>query len=115
MADRIFVEHLRVKCTVGVTPEERREPQEVILDVSLFLNLKKPATSGRLEDTVNYRELMERVSAVASGSEYVLLEALADGVASTCLRDPRIGRVVVRARKSKYSADPSVGVEVERG
>jgi 7,8-dihydroneopterin aldolase/epimerase/oxygenase len=112
--DRIFIEGLRLDCRIGVTDEERRLAQKVLLDVSLYLDLRRPAASGRIEDTADYRETKRLISQFVSEGEFLLLESLAEGVASLALERPGLERVVVRVRKEKYSADPSIGIEIER-
>ncbi|MDG6915655.1 MAG: dihydroneopterin aldolase [Nitrososphaerota archaeon] len=54
--DRIFIENLHVDCLVGVTEEERRRPQGVVVDVSIFRDLRRAAQTGKVGDTVDYRE-----------------------------------------------------------
>ncbi|MDA4136258.1 MAG: dihydroneopterin aldolase [Thaumarchaeota archaeon] len=114
MTDRIFVDNLRLSCRVGITPEERLKSQEVLLDVSLSLSLAPAAASDSVKDTVNYKEIMERVSRFVSSKEFSLLESLAEGVAAVALEAFPVERVTVKARKAKYSAEPSVGIEITR-
>jgi FolB domain-containing protein len=114
MTDRIFVDNLRLGCRVGITPDERLEPQEVLLDVSLFLSLAPAGASDSVKDTVNYKDLMERVSSFVSSKEFGLLESLAEGVAAVALGAFPVESVVVKVRKAKYSAEPSVGIEITR-
>ncbi len=114
MVDRIFIDNMRLKCKIGVTADERREPQDVIVDVSLILDLDRAATSNSLDDTVNYREIMQQVSAFVLSGEFTLLEGLAEGIATLALSSFQVERVSVRVRKGKYANEPSVGVEIER-
>ena len=114
MNDRIFLDNLRLKCRIGITDEERREPQEVMADISLFVNLKRAGTSDSLDDTVNYREAMTNVLQSVSNREFNLLESLAEGIAALALETSRVERVVVKVRKAKYSREPSIGIEIER-
>jgi D-erythro-7,8-dihydroneopterin triphosphate epimerase len=114
MVDRIFIERLRLRCKIGVTEEERRDPQEVIVDVNMFLDLQRATDTGDLKDTVNYREVREIIADFVSKGEFTLLEALAGGIASLCLKSARVGRVTVRVRKGKYSEEPSIGIEIDR-
>jgi dihydroneopterin aldolase len=64
----------------GVSDEERAKPQRLVFDVSLVLRADDAALSDRLEDTVDYREILECVRDVCERREYRLLEALAGGV-----------------------------------
>ncbi|MDG6967306.1 MAG: dihydroneopterin aldolase [Nitrososphaerota archaeon] len=112
--DRIFIENLHVDCLVGVTEEERRRPQGVVVDVSIFRDLRRAAQTGKVGDTVDYREARRAVSECASGRRFTLLEGLAEEIASLAIGSLGADRVVVRVRKEKYSVEPSIGVEVER-
>jgi dihydroneopterin aldolase len=112
--DRVFIEGLRLDCSIGLTGEERRRPQTVIADVGLFLDLRRAAASGKVQDTIDYREARQSISRLASTGEFTLLESLAEGIASLALSDLGAKRVVVRLRKEKYSVDPSIGIEISR-
>ena len=114
MNDRIFIDNLRCKSRVGVTDEERREPQEVLVDISLRVSLKRAGTSDNLGNTLDYREMMKRVLGFVSGNEFKLLERLAEGIASLALERPCVEGAVVKVRKAKYSNKPSIGIEIER-
>lgn len=113
--DTVFIENLRLDCRVGITDEERRQPQKVLVDVTLALDLGPAAATKDLEDTVDYREAKRLFSEFVSAGEFVLLESLAEGVAAIALDRFKVERAVVRVRKEKYSAEPSIGVQVERG
>ncbi len=113
--DTVFIENLRLDCRVGVTDEERRQSQKVLLDVTLSLDLSRAAATKDIEDTVDYREAKRLFSQFVSAGEFVLLESLAEGVAAVALDRFEVERVVVRVRKEKYSAEPSIGIQIERG
>ena len=114
MNDRIFLDAVRVHCKIGITSKERAEPQDVLIDVSLFMDLARAGVSDELGATVNYRAALDEVSRFASSKEFVLLEGLAEGVASLAINKFGVQKVRVRVRKAKYSVEPSIGVEIER-
>jgi FolB domain-containing protein len=114
MVDRIFIDNLRLRCRVGITDEERAAPQEILVNVSLTVGLERAGTSDNLGDTVDYKEMMERISQFVSGREFKLLESLAEGIAALALKPAGVEKVTVRVRKTKYSGEPSIGVEIER-
>jgi len=112
--DRIFLENLRIKCKIGASEKERRVAQEVIIDLSLFANLKRAAATDRIGYTIDYRRVRRQISEFVSSREFRLLEGLAEGVASVALKTAGVQRVSVKVRKARYSDEPSVGVEIER-
>lgn len=114
MPDRIFIENLRLNCRIGIGEEERRTPQEVVIDISVFTNLERAGRSDDVADSVNYRELKDRVSELVAGKEFLLLEGLAERVAELALEYPPVRSVSVKVRKGKYSGEPSIGVEISR-
>lgn len=114
MKDRIFLNNLRLKCRIGASEKERGEPQEVLVDLSLFLDLRRAGIADNIGRTIDYRKVTRQVERLVSEREFKLLEALAERIASLVLKPAGVARVVVRVRKTKYSSDPSIGVEIER-
>jgi 7,8-dihydroneopterin aldolase/epimerase/oxygenase len=113
--DAITVRDLRVPCVIGTTEAERSRRQEVRVSFTLWLDLRRAGGSDLLEDTVDYGELAARVTALLESSSFHLLEALAEQVASACLRDPRVRRVEVEAHKPRaVPLAASAGVRLAR-
>jgi FolB domain-containing protein len=113
--DRILISDLLVRCIVGVNEDERREKQDVVINLSISANLSKAGKSDRFEDTIDYRDLKKRVMALAENSRFYLVEALAEAVASLCLEHPAVAQVQVRVEKPlALRFARSVGVEITR-
>ena len=98
--DKIHLREISCLSRIGVTEEERSTPQEILLDLVLYLDLEEAAQTDDLEQTVDYRELVEEVRDAVSQNSYRLLEALARAVCQTALRDRRVSTVEVKAYKS---------------
>lgn len=115
MLDRICIYDLLVRCILGINGDERREKQDVLINLAVYVDLRKAGKSDRIEDTVNYRALKKRVLAMAEDSHYLLEEALADAVAELCLAEPLVQRVEVRVEKpNALRFARSVAVEITR-
>jgi FolB domain-containing protein len=113
--DRIFIRELLVRCILGLTDDERRERQDVLVSLVIYTDLGAAAASDGVHDSVNYRELKKQVLAVAEQSSYHLLEALAERIASVCLSYPRVERVRVTVDKpGALRFARSVGVSITR-
>ena len=97
--DRIRLEGLRVFGRHGVLPEERRDGQDFVVDVVLWLDLREAAEADDLRATVHYGELAERLAAVVGGEPVDLLETLASRLATVCLEPSRVRRVEVTVHK----------------
>ncbi len=113
--DRILISDLLVRCIIGVTEDERREKQDVVINIALSTDLGKAGKSDRFEDAVDYRAIKKGVVAMAESSRFYLVEALAEAVAEACLEHPAIAEAQVRVEKpSALRFARSVGVEITR-
>lgn len=113
--DRILVNDLSVRCILGVSAEERREKQDVLINLVIFADLSKAGKSDRFEDAVDYRAIKKKVFSMSEASEYYLVEALAEAVARICLENPAVLEVQIKVEKpSALRFARSVGVEITR-
>lgn len=113
--DRILINDLLVRCVLGLSAEERREKQDVLISVALFTDLTKPGRSDRSEDTVDYRAVKKEILAAVDGSQYHLAEALAERIAEICLAHIAVQRVQVTVEKpGALRFARSVAVEIDR-
>jgi FolB domain-containing protein len=114
--DRITIKDLLVRCVLGLSSEERREKQDVLISVALITDLEKPGRSDRFEDAVDYRAVKKDVVAAAESSSFHLVEALAVRLADICLSHPGVQRVQVTVEKpGALRFARSVAVQIERG
>jgi D-erythro-7,8-dihydroneopterin triphosphate epimerase len=113
--DRILIRDLRIRCILGINQDERREKQDVVINLAIYADLGRAGKSDRMEDTVDYRALKKRILAMAEQSSYHLEEALAEAIASLCIDHPGVARVDVRVDKPHaLRFAESVAVEITR-
>jgi FolB domain-containing protein len=113
--DRIIISDLRSRCIVGVNPDERREKQDVTINLSIYGDFRKPGRSDRFEDAIDYRAIKKCVLNMVESSQHFLLEALAEAVADICLSARGVEKVVVRVDKpAALRFARSVAVEIAR-
>lgn len=113
--DHILIKDLVVRCIIGVGEGERREKQDVVINITLSVDLRKPGQTDRLEDSVDYRTLKKRIVGMVEESEYHLVEALAEWIAEICLENSRVAEAQVTVEKpTALRFARSVGVEVFR-
>jgi dihydroneopterin aldolase len=97
---RVEVAGLELYGHHGVLEEERERGQRFLFDVELEVEDERAAGTDRIEDAVDYREVVATVREVSAGQDYRLLEALAVAVADALVaRHPTAARVRVRVRK----------------
>ncbi len=98
-ADEIRLTGIRVRAHHGVYPEEQEKGQEFIVDVVAQIDLSAAGESDRLEDTVDYGALTQRVHDLVATERWNLLERVAERVATLVLDDERVRAVEVTVHK----------------
>jgi dihydroneopterin aldolase len=99
VADRIELRGLRVRGFHGVFEHERREGQDFVVDITVWLDLTPAARSDRLEDTLDYGALAQRAAAIVGGPPCNLIETVAGRVADEVFSDVRVQTVEVVLHK----------------
>jgi FolB domain-containing protein len=113
--DRIVIRDLQARCIVGIRDEERREKQDVTINISLYSDLRTAGRTDRMEDTVDYSGIKKQILAMVEGSQFFLIEALAQAVSDICLGHLKVARVRVQVEKpSALRFARSVGVQIAR-
>ena len=101
----------------GVLESERVDGQRFLVDLELELADERAAAGDRIEDAVDYRDVLAVVIEIVEGRRFDLLETLATTIADTLLARFPLVRVRVRVRKPDVVLDRPVehaAVVVER-
>ena len=85
MADRITLTGLTVFGHHGVFEHEKRDGQEFLIDITLWLDLSAAAESDDLTKTVNYGELAQLAERIVAGPSKDLIEAVAGEIADAVM------------------------------
>jgi FolB domain-containing protein len=113
--DKIHIRDLRLRCIIGVNPEERTARQDVVVDLTLFADLRQAGASDDLADTVDYKAIKLRIVEEVEASAFLLVERLAEHVAGLCLAEPKVRKVRVLIEKpGALRFARTVGVEIIR-
>jgi len=96
---RITIVDLEVHYCVGVTDEERSAPQRLLVSVDLSHDFSAAAVSDRLEKTIDYNEVAQRLLKYGEGRNWKLIEKLATNIADMILAEYRPQAVAVEIKK----------------
>jgi dihydroneopterin aldolase len=99
MADRIELRGLTVRGNHGVFDHERRDGQDFIIDVTVWIDLDAAAATDDLADTLNYGTLAERAAAIVAGPPRNLIETVSAEIAEDVMTDERVHAVEVVVHK----------------
>ncbi len=111
--EKIYIKGLLLRTIIGTNDIERVEKQDVLIDITLWADLKKAMESDSIEDTVDYKILKKKIISEVENSSFFLIEALAYKIAKICLEDEKVIKVQVNLEKpGALRFAKTVGVEI---
>jgi dihydroneopterin aldolase len=90
---------LTVRGHHGVFEHERRDGQDFVVDITVWIDLAQAAVSDDLADTLDYGELAKRAADIVAGPPRKLIEAVAGDIADYVMADARVHAVEVVVHK----------------
>ncbi len=95
----IRIKNLHLRAVVGINEWERREPQEVQVQIEMELDGKKVAASDAIQDTVDYRAVTKRVIHGVETSAFGLVDTLAHHLLDIVMKEDKVIRARVEVDK----------------
>lgn len=98
--EKIIIKNLELYAYHGVNPEEKRDGQKFVLDITAQADLKNARISDDLNDTVSYAKMIKTARAVFCEEKNDLIERAAERVAQALLDEyEKIENVTVLLKK----------------
>ena len=83
----------------GVFDHERRDGQDFVVDITVWIDLATAAASDDLADTLDYGKLAQRAADIVAGPPRKLIETVAGAIADDVMADERVHAVEVVVHK----------------
>jgi 7,8-dihydroneopterin aldolase/epimerase/oxygenase len=99
MTDRIALTGLRVHGRHGVFEHERRDGQDFLVDLTVWVDTDRAARTDDLVDTIDYGALAHRAAEIVGGEPCNLIETVAARIAEHVMADERVHAVEVTVHK----------------
>ena len=113
--DKVFIRDLTIDMFAGIYDFERKKKQRVIVNVDMYVECNKNKELDSIDNVVSYEDIVGKVIELASTQHYDLLESFCEDIASLCLSNSKIHRVIVRADKPNIMKETkTVGIEIIR-
>ncbi len=113
--DLIFIEGFTGETVIGIHETELHRPQAIVIDVHAGLPRARACATDRIDDTIDYGVVCDRLRRLLVEHRLQLLEAFAEAVADILIGEFGASWVRVRVVKPKKFSDvTSVGVQIER-
>ncbi len=114
--DIIFLQEYKLDLIIGIYAWERHLPQTVQLDIEIGLPANQASSTDRLEDTIDYGQVVRSIEASVPLKHFDLLEALAEHIAQLIRTDFKAPWVRISITKlGMLSNIKRVGLTIERG
>lgn len=114
--DIIFLHEFKIDLVIGVYEWERKLPQTIQLDIEVGLPHSRAGASDRVEDTLDYGEMVTRIRHTLQEKQFSLVEALAEHIAQLLLSEFGSPWVKVSVTKLGLIRDVKrLGIVIERG
>ena len=114
--DRVIIEGLEVRTVIGIYDWEREIRQTVRLDLEMAWDISAAAVSDDIADALDYKAVSKRLIAFVEGSQFGLIEALAEQCARIVLDEFSVPWLRLKLSKpGAVRGSENVAVLIERG
>ena len=113
--DIVYIRELEIETIIGIYDWERKQKQTVSLDLEMGTDISLAASSEDIENTLDYKAVAKRLIEFVEGSEYFLVETMAEKIAQIVLREFSVPWLKLRLGKpGAVTGSKDVGIIIER-
>jgi dihydroneopterin aldolase len=112
LADKLFIQQLCVAVLIGVLPEERQLPQNLLFDLEIEVNAAEIALQDNISLAVDYSKLRQFIIAYAANSQFQLIETLASHLATELLKAFSLRWLRLSITKKPFDMPDTTGVGI---
>lgn len=114
--DIVYIRELEVRTIIGIYDWERDQRQVVSLDLEMSSDIAAAASTDSIENALDYKSVAKRLIEFIEGSEFFLVETLAERAAQIVLKEFNVSWLRLRLGKpGAVTGSKDVGVIIERG
>jgi dihydroneopterin aldolase len=114
--DIVFIRDLRIDTIIGIYDWEREVRQTVSLDLEMATDIRQAAATDDIQYALNYKSVAKRLIAFIEGSQFLLVERMAEEVAQIVQAEFDVSWVRLRVSKpGALRGSRDVGLIIERG
>ena len=112
--DRIYVEDLRVKGTIGIFDWEKKIKQEISLSYEIDHDNLSASKEDKIEATTDYKTITKKIISFIEENKFELVETFAEKIAEMVIKDFDVNWIKLRVSKPgalRFSKDAGVIIE----
>lgn len=113
--DEIIISDLNIRTVIGVNDWERKVLQDVMINMTLFVDIKNASSTDDIHDTTDYKTITKRVLDYTEASSFQLIESLIEEVAKIVLTEFNVKAIQIQIDKpNALRFSKSVGIKIYR-
>lgn len=113
--DIIFINQLELETVIGIHDWERENKQPIILDIEIGCSIEAAVKSDRIDDSIDYFNVCERMKQLAASHQHELVESFVEKASQIILHEFGAQHVKIQLSKPNAVKEASgVGVIIER-
>jgi dihydroneopterin aldolase len=114
--DTVYIRELKIETIIGIYDWERTQKQCVSMDLEMAADIRAAAASDNITEALDYKAVAKRLIGFVEGSEFQLIEALAESIAKLVIQEFNVPWLKLRIGKpGAVTGSKDVGVIIERG
>ena len=114
--DIVYIRDLQIETIIGIYDWEREVRQTISLDLEMAADIRRAATTDDIQHTLNYKAVAKRLIAFVEESQCLLVERLAEEIATIVLSEFNVPWLKLRLSKpGALRGSKDVGIIIERG
>jgi dihydroneopterin aldolase len=114
VTDYVSIRDLSVSAVIGVHDWEREVEQTLIVSVDMAADVRTPAATDDLADTLDYSAVATTIAAVVREGKFRLIETAAERVAERLLADFPVTWLRLEIRKPITGSSYTAAITIER-
>ena len=95
----ITIKNLRLRTIVGIEDFERKNKQDVVLNISIESNADQAIAGDDIDHACDYKTITKKIITTVEDSTFYLLEKLTDTVLQLIMEHPRVTAAAVEIDK----------------
>jgi len=111
---KISIVDLELYLRVGVTEQERAQPQRLLVTVEMSRDVMSACLSDRIDETINYQEVADGLLGFGEGRSWNLIEKLAGDIADWVLEHYGPETMMVEVKKFVIAQARFVSVSLSK-
>jgi len=113
--DIVYIRELEIETIIGIYDWEREQKQTVSMDLEMGTDIALAASSEDIANTLDYKAVAKRLIEFVEGSEFFLVETMAEKIAQIVLDEFSVPWLKLRLGKpGAVTGSKDVGVIIER-